>query len=178
MEEFDLSYNQEYNIRRTRSSLTEMRNMAKSIWEEEEIKLQEEKNKKQQLEDRKKIAGQKRQNTLTTKYGNYWGDLVYNNEFTLGMTKEMILEFNFEYFPKIHFEYFYKISKVFRYGNSIEIWEFDAQKTALEIAKGGEDEVMKLVKLGVAERMGLVNIDSNFPTLVFTNGKLTEINQI
>jgi hypothetical protein len=107
---------------------------------------------------------------LITKYGDYWGNLIYKKEYTLGMTKQMILEFSSE---KL-----YKISKVIRNGNTIEIWEFDRQKMALEtLNEGGEDGAKALMVLGFIENLGLGNINSQFPNLEFTNGKLTGVYQ-
>ena len=109
------------------------------------------------------------QNKLITKYGAYWGNLIYKKEYTPGMTKEMILEFSSE---KI-----YKISKVLRNGHTIEIWEFDSQKMALETLKeSGEDGAKALMVLGFMENFGL-NINSQFPNLEFTDGKLTGVYQ-
>ena len=107
---------------------------------------------------------------LIAKYGDYWGDLIYKKEYTLGMTKQMILEFSSE---KL-----YKISKVIRNGSTIEIWEFDRHKMELETLKdGGEDGAKALLAISLLENLGFGNINSQFPNLEFTNGKLTGIFQ-
>ena len=107
---------------------------------------------------------------LITKYGDYWGNLIYKKEYTLGMTKEMILEFSSE---KL-----YKVSKVIRNGNTIEIWEFDRHKMEVETLKdGGEDGAKALLAISLLENLGFGNINSQFPNLEFTNGKLTGVFQ-
>jgi hypothetical protein len=172
---------QKYNVREetlsNANTLTEKHNLAIRLYEAERQKLQEEKiakqqavERKRQAEERKKIAEQRLYNTLTNKYGNYWGELIYNREFTPGMTKKMVLEFTSQ---KI-----YKISKAIRNGNYIEIWELDPQKLAWEtIKEEGEKGAMTLLALSLIENLGMGNINSQFPTLVFTNDKLTDVYQ-
>jgi len=168
MDKFGLDYEQKYKIRGAGSTLTEMRNMAKSIWEEKERKLLEKENEKREIKERKKTENLQKLNILKNKYGNYWGVLVHNMEFTLGMSIEMISEFA----PKKYF----KISKLLRNKNHIEIWKFDRQKMNREIVKvSGEDARKTLFTISLAESMGLGNIESETPELVFTNRKLTEI---
>lgn len=107
---------------------------------------------------------------LIAKYGDSWGNLIYKKEYTLGMTKEMIREFSYEKF--------YKVSKVIRNGNTIELWEFDRHKMELEASnEGGEDGAKVLLLLSFLDNLGLGNINSKFPTLEFTNGKLTGVYQ-
>ena len=165
---------QKYNVREEAltyaKTLTDKHNLAIQLYEEEQRKLQNEKIVNQQLKERKRIAEQKRYNSLTNKYGNYWGELIYKREFTPGMSKEMVLELTTE---KI-----YKISKSIRNGNYIEIWEFDPQKLVQEtIKEDGEEGAMALLAIGVYENLGMININSQFPTLVFTNDKLTDVYQ-
>jgi hypothetical protein len=85
------------------------------------------------------------------------------------MTKEMVLEFTSE---KI-----YKISKAVRDGNYIEKWEFDLYKLTQEIKKEkGQHGLNTFWRLALME--GLVaDLASQSPTLIFTNGKLTDVIQ-
>lgn len=170
----DGNWFKKYNVKEealvNAKTLTEKHNLAIRLYEGEQQKLRKQKIANQQAEERKRIAEQRLQNALINKYGNYWGKLIYNREFTLGMTKEMVLEFTSE---KI-----YKISKAIRNGDNIEIWEFDQQKLAQEMIKEeGEDGAMTLLALSLMENLGMGNINSQFPTLVFTNNKLTDVYQ-
>ncbi len=109
-------------------------------------------NQKLEKEKKERIAEQERKQNLIKKYGKYWGKLIYNKEFTIGMTKEMVMEFT----PKE----FYLKSKALRNGNKIETWTMNRQY--LQVAS-----------------FGLLNIvpgwQAAFPTLVFKNGKIIEI---
>lgn len=170
----DGNWLKKYNVKEealvNAKTLTEKHNLAIRLYEGEQQKLRKQKIANQQEEERKRIAEQRLQNSLINKYGNYWGKLIYNREFTPGMTKEMVLEFTSE---KI-----YKISKAIRNGDNIEIWEFDQQKLAQEMIKEeGEDGAMTLLALSLMENLGMGNINSQFPTLVFTNNKLTDVYQ-
>lgn len=152
------------------NTITEKHNMAIRIYEEKQRKLQEEKITKERVLKEKLRIEKVLRDRFITKYGDYWGNLISKKEYTPGMTKEMILEFSSE---KL-----YKVSKVIRNGNSIEIWEFDRQKMQLEILKeSGEDGAKALLAVSFLENLGFGNINSQFPTLVFTNGKLTDVYQ-
>lgn len=170
----DGNWLKKYNVKEealvNAKTLTEKHNLAIRLYKGEQQKLLKEKIANQQAEERKRIAEQRLQNALINKYGNYWGKLIYNREFTPGMTKEMVLEFTSE---KI-----YKISKAIRNGDYIEIWEFDPQKLAQEmIEEEGEEGAMTFLALSLMENLGMGSINSQFPTLVFTNNKLTDVYQ-
>jgi len=152
------------------NTITEKHNIAIRLYEEKQRKQQEEKITKVRASQEKLRLEKALQLRLITKYGDYWGNLIYKKEYTPGMTKEMIIEFSSEIL--------YKISKVIRNGNSIEIWEFDRQKMELATLKeSGEDGAKALLALSLLENLGFGNINSQFPTLVFTNGKLTDVYQ-
>lgn len=144
--------------------------------EKEYINSQIEKIKKWQSAEKQRIAELKRKNALINKYGNYWGNLIFNKEFTPGMTKEMVLEFTSDKF--------YKISRSIHSGMTIETWVFDKDKMQLEMLKevADMDEEQKqaagaaFLLMGLAENFGY-NIRDQYPTLVFTNGKLTDVYQ-
>lgn len=129
--------------------------------------------KKEEEERTKKEIIRKEQaikENLIKKYGNYWGELIYNREFTLGMTKPMVLEFSSEKY--------YNISKVISNGNYIEKWVFDKQKIEREVIKEGSKEGAEaLLIMSFLENFVSGGISTQFPTLVFTNGKLTGIYQ-
>ncbi len=113
------------------------------------------------------IAEQEYKNALIKKYGSNWGNLIYQKVFTLGMTKEMVLEFTY---GKA-----YIISEATKDGKYIEIWEFDPQKFAQEIAK--KEGATALNLLSMYEDLGMIDIKSKFPNLIFTNNKLSAILQ-
>ncbi len=158
-------------------TMTEKHDLAIQLYEEQQQKLQAEKIAKQEAEEKKRIAEQQRKNTLIKKYGDYWGELVFRKEFTPGMTKEMVLEFTSDKY--------YKISRSIHNGMTIETWVFDKNKMQLEIlnetANMDEDKkqaavVAGLLMMGFAKELGY-NFRDQFPTLVFTNGKLTDVYQ-
>lgn len=156
-------------IVRKSKTLTEIREKAESNEKyqysvvEQKKKQQEGKIAVQQAEQQKQIEEQDYKNALIKKYGTNWGNLIFKEEFTLGMTKEMVLEFKY---AKA-----YKISKVTRDGNYVEIWEFDPLKLEQEIIK----EKGAMAFLYLAEE--LQTIDTKFPNLIFTNNKLSAILQ-
>lgn len=113
------------------------------------------------------IAKQEYKNSLIKKYGPNWGNLIFEKVFTLGMTKEMVLEFTYGQA--------YKISEATRDGKHLEIWEFDPKKFAQEIAK--KEGAMALNLLSMYEDLGMIDIKSKFPNLIFTNNKLSAILQ-
>jgi hypothetical protein len=130
---------------------------------EQKNKQQENKIAEQQAEQEKQIEEQEYKNALIKRYGTNWGNLIFKEEFTLGMTKEMVLEFKYAKS--------YKISKVTRDGNYVEIWELDPLKLEQEIIK--EKGAMAFLYLAEV----LQTIDTKFPNLIFTNNKLSGILQ-
>jgi hypothetical protein len=137
-----------------------------------QLALQEKERQRQELFN----AAQQHNQYLLSKYGNYWGNLIIQREFAPGMTKEMVLEFTSN---KV-----YKISKSIRNGKSVERWKFDETKFMLELAnesskldeKGREAIGGLLVIMQFAEMLG-IDIKSQFPDLIFTNGVLTDVLQ-
>lgn len=120
---------------------------------------------KEIIEKQKELAYRKR---ILSKYGKYWGRLIFKNEFTLGMTKEMVLEFTSDKY--------YKISKVIFNGLLVETWRFDKRKMSLEILKEkGKEGAQVLMGLSFAESLGF-GMES-VPTLIFTDGKISGIFQ-
>ncbi|HPK86377.1 MAG: hypothetical protein KBG25_08125 [Paludibacteraceae bacterium] len=172
LEKYDVRENELSNV----ETMTDKHNLAIQLYEEKKRKIEEERIAKQQAEEKKRIAEQQRKNTLINKYGDYWGELIYNKEFTPGMTKEMVLEFTSDKC--------YKISRSIRSGMTIETWIFDKDKMQLELLKevADMDEDQKqaagaaFLLMELAEGFGY-NIRDQFPTLVFTNGKLTDVYQ-
>lgn len=164
-----LSENEWEEIVRKSKTLTEIREKAESNEKyqysvvEQKRKQEEDKIAEQQTERKKQIEEQEYKNALIKKYGTNWGNLIFKEEFTLGMTKEMVLEFKY---GKA-----YKISKVARDGNYVEIWEIDPLKLEQEVIK----EKGAMAFLYFAEV--LQTIDTKFPNLIFTNNKLTAILQ-
>ncbi len=134
-------------------SPTEIRDMAIRFDKERNQKVEENRLAKAQVEKQEQIAEQDRKNILVKKYGNYWGNLVYNEEFTPGMTKAMVREI----LEKQRHENYYKKSVSTISGNIVEMWEFD---TSLLRVSSGE---------------GALSIQKQCPTLVFKNEKLTDI---
>lgn len=150
-------------------TLTEVRDKCESN-EKYQHNVLEQKRKQQDTKIAKKenqIAEQEYKNTLIKKYGNNWGNLIFQKVLTLGMTKEMVLEFTYGQA--------YKISEAKRNGEYIEIWEFDPQKFVQEIAK--KEGAVALNLLSMYEDLGMIDIKSKFPNLIFTNNKLSAILQ-
>jgi len=149
---------------------TEMQNMAKSIIEEKERKLQEEKAAQEQAEKERFRQQQLRRTKLIEKYGEYYGNKISEGELVLGMSQEMVNE----YWPKKYFS----ISNINRNHNKTEIWEFDKNKLQREIIKegkesGNEDGALSaILLLNFSEQLG--GIDSP-KMLVFKNNELTDI---
>ncbi len=148
-------------------NLTEMHNIAIRLYEEKQKKQQEEKIAKEQAEERKLIAKQERKNTLINKYGDNWANLILKGKYTVGMTPEMVKEmewgdvFGNNNTQKISTGYVTSIST--SRGQKVEIWELNPV-----IANSWRGTNV----------FGINAYDFNapyFPTLVFTNGKLTDI---
>jgi hypothetical protein len=139
---------------------------------QKQLKLQEEERQKQKLLQ----AVQQRQQYLISKYGNRWGNLIAQREYTPGMTKEMVLEFASD---KV-----YKISRSIRNGKTMEMWKFDKAKMQMAILvesaqldEEAKQSVAALVLIMEYAQMFGFDIESQFPTLVFTNGILTDVYQ-
>lgn len=150
-------------------TLTEIRDKFESN-EKYQHSVAEQKRKQQDVKiakEENQIAELEYKNALIKKYGTNWGNLIFQRVFTLGMTKEMVLEFTY---GKA-----YKISEVKRDGKYIEIWEFDPQKLAQEIEK--KEGATELNLLSMYEDLGMIDIKSKFPNLIFTDNKLSAILQ-
>lgn len=164
-----LPSNEWNEVLKNSKTLTEVRDKCESN-EKYQNSVLEQKRKQQDAKIAKKenqIAELEYKNTLIKKYGTNWGNLIFQKVFTLGMTKEMVLEFTY---GKA-----YKISEATRDGKYIEIWEFDPQKFAQEIAKKEGADALNL--LSMYEDLGMIDIKSKFPNLIFTNNKLSAILQ-
>ena len=109
------------------------------------------------------LEKQKVLNSLIYKYGEYYGELVYKKQFTIGMTKAMVDEIIKEN------RTYYKKSISTSSGKQVEIWEFNLEgaNDALGLLGGG--------LLGGLAYLGAATIRQKCPTLIFTNGKLTDI---
>ena len=152
-------------------TLTDKHKLAISIYEEKQPKLQkqqeEEKIAKQQEEEKTQIAKQERKNGLITKYGEKWAILILKGSFTIGMTKEMMQDIKvgdvLGVYNEFSVEYAYEKSISTSSGKRVEIWELNRQ-----IAREWRNTTI----LGI----NAYDISApKFPTLVFTNGKLTDI---
>jgi len=167
IEQYELSSNEIDEIYKNSKSPTEIHNKGKSISKQKQGILQDEKRvedeKKQKLLQKNEVI----QNNLISKYGVYWGNLIYKKEFILGVTKGMVIELNYDEF--------YKISKVIRNKVLIDIWEFDTQKT---LKNGSKEDGKALLALSLLYEMQGLNIKSEFPKLVFTNGKIKDISKL
>jgi hypothetical protein len=164
-----LPSNEWNEILKNSKTLTEVRDKCENN-EKYQNSVLEQKRKQQDAKIAKKenqIAELEYKNTLIKKYGTNWGNLIFQKVFTLGMTKEMVLEFTY---GKA-----YKISEATRDGKYIEIWEFDPQKFAQEIAK--KEGATALSLLSMYEEIGMIDIKSKFPNLIFTDNKLSAILQ-
>ena len=111
----------------------------------------------------KLLEKQRLLNSLINKYGEYYGELIYQKQFAIGMTKAMAKEIIKEN------EQYYKKSISTSMGKQTEIWEFDNNNAnaALGLLGGGW--------LGEIAYLGAASIRKECPTLVFKNGKLTDI---
>ena len=169
------SWLEKYNVSEkdisSAKSLTEKHNLAIRIYEEKQPKLQkqqeEEKIAKQQEEEKTQIAKQERNNGLITKYGEKWANLILKGSFTIGMTKEMMQDIKvgdvLGVYNDYSVEYAYEKSISTSSGKRVEIWELNR-----EIARQWRNTTI----LGI----NAYNLNApKFPTLVFTNGKLTDI---
>jgi hypothetical protein len=152
-------------------TLTDKHKLAIRIYEEKLQKQQkqqeEEKIAKQQEEEKKQIAKQERKNNLITKYGEKWANLILQGKFTIGMTKEMMKDIKMGEVMggenDLAVEYAYEKSISTSGGQRVEIWELNRQ-----IAREWRNMTI----------LGINAYDFNapkFPTLVFTNSKLTDI---
>lgn len=149
---------------------TEFHNMAKSIIEEKNKKLIEEKAAKEQAEKEKLQQQQLWRSKLIEKYGEYYGNKISDGQLSIGMSQEMVNEL----WPKI----FFNISIINRTNNQTVIWKFDKNKMQREIIKkakenGNEDGAAALIIMfNLSEQLG--GLDSP-KMLVFKNNKLTDI---
>lgn len=100
-----------------------------------------------------------RRRNLVNKYGSYWGELVYQKKYTLGMTTEMCSD--------IAGKGSYRVSRSIDnfYHRTVEYWEYDS---AAAYAVGG----LLLGELGL---MAAAVDEYSHPDLKFVDGKLVEI---
>ena len=83
-----------------------------------EQKRQEELRVEEQKKQAKLRAERERKQRCIAKYGTYWGNLINNREFTVGMTKEMVREILGSE------EGFYVKSVSTSWGVQVETWRF------------------------------------------------------
>ena len=174
LKNYSLDSNQEEKIYNVRKSLTEMRNMAISIKEVEDIKRQKSETATNQAKKENLLKQQTRRKNLVAKYGEYNGNLISQGHLVIGMTKAMVNEvWKKEYF---------NISTVLRNNQMIEVWEFNKEKMQVEIIKEGSKNKGKEGGDAALATVLMMNLyekqfgELAFPkTLVFNNNKLTDI---
>ena len=143
------------------------------INENERLRLEEEKRREerriaaekrqQELDERRKVQAAKakeeaKRQGYINKYGTKWGNLVYDKELTIGMTKAMCADI----VPKE----WYDITKYW----GMEIWTYNPTKVRLSAMANKEDALM----IALLEQIGVMNvIDQMAPTLTFENDRLT-----
>lgn len=154
-------------------TMTEKHNLAVQLYEEQQQKLQADKIAKQEAEEKKEIAEQKRKQAYIDKYGDYYGTLISRGQLDVGMTQSMVSEvWNKEFFV---------VSKSIRTGQTIEMWEFSKDKMQLAIINegaknkdngGGEAALAAIFLMGLSEQLGGPKPPQ---MIVFTNNILTDI---
>jgi len=174
LKKYKLNSIEEERIYGKAKSPTEMRNMAISIKEVEDIKRNKSETALNQVKNDNLLKQQTRRKNLIAKYGESYGNLISQGHLEIGMSKAMVNEvWKKEYF---------NISTALRNNQIIEIWEFDKDKMQLEIIKegtknkgneGGEAALTAVLMMNLyEEQFGEIP----FPkTLVLINNKLTDI---
>ena len=167
LKEYNFTNDEWKQIYENAKSLTKIRDMAVQIVEEKERKIQEEKIAKERAEQEKRLKKQQRKQEYISKYGEEWANLILQGKYTVGMTIEMVQEMEwgdvFGNDNRIKMESGYTKS-ISTYGNNkVETWRLNSQ-----IAR--EWRGMEIFGMNAYD----INAP-NFPTLVFTNGKLTDI---
>lgn len=121
-----------------------------------EQKRQEELRAEEQKKQAKLRAERVHKQRCIAKYGTYWGNLINNREFTVGMTKEMVREILGSE------EGLYVKSVSTSLGVQVERWRFSYDSS---------------VGVLITQLAGLTgrSVAQYYPTLVFKNGKLTDI---
>lgn len=129
---------------------------------EEQRKKEREKQERLWLERQEKLKLEREyQRKCISRFGDYYGKLVFKKEFTLGMNKEMIREILGST------EKLYKKSISSFMGHTIEIWEFNTDLVAQGVSLGG--------LLGALSYYSGTALEQKCPTLEFTDGKVTSI---
>ena len=140
--------------------------------EEEKISKQQEEEKKQIKEQQDEDAIKKRKANFTTKFGEYYGTLLFEKKFILGMTKEMIKYTMGE------------VADFFDTTNNghIEIWVFSIDRVlAYFVAIGDIYNYQRLKQslkeVGYSGMEALIGRYAPFvpKKIVFTNNKVTSI---
>lgn len=174
LKNYDLDSNEKERVYKEGKSLTEMRNLAKSIKVAKDKKRQKSQVESNLASKEKLLKQQTRKKNLIAKYGDYYGNEISRRHLIIGMTKNMVNEvWKKEYF---------NISTVLRNNQMIEIWEFNKEKMQMDIInegikkkgkEGGEAAVNTVLMMNLyEEQFGEIT----FPkTLVFNNNKLTDI---
>jgi len=173
LKQYDFTDNEWEQIYENRNSLTEIRDNAVRADKEKQQKLQAENIAKQQAQEKKKIAEQKRKQLYIDKYGEYYGSLISEGQLEVGMSQAMVSE--------VWNKVFFVVSKSIRNGKTIEFWEYSKDKMQMAIllegAKnknngGGEAAFAEIYMMGLSEQFGGPTVPK---TIIFTNNKLTDI---
>lgn len=147
------------------SSYTKAKEIAEAVNNEESVTLASDK-----LVQAEKTL---RMNELTAKYGARYANLIIDNKFEVGMTKEMVKEIVKEKWYKIEYHSYSS-------GNKYEYWNFDTYRFLADNSNEiRSDNTLRDGMAGIWAISKLFGIDMKdtikLPSLVFTNGKLTEI---
>lgn len=184
-EQYNLTKDEVGQIKKSCSckSPTEMRDVAFRIVNEKQQKLKEEGLAKEQVE---KVEKQ----PFVDKYGEYWGTLVYESKYTLGMTKPMIMEIlegkrttRFLNGMLEPINVTYKECYVKSNSGKSETLKFSKDKffAFMEqvVGKATDQGEQMLLRESINKMkqplMGQDMLKSNFPTFVFADGKLSEM---
>ncbi len=166
----------------------ELDSLSNVIQEQSPIEVQEDKLNDERLakEEAEKIGKQK----LVNKYGEYWGNLVYSSEYTLGMSKSMVLDI----LEQKRTTYFlngmlnpanvtYKDCYTATNSGKSETLTFSKNKFFAFMEKvvgkttNQTEQIMLRESINMIKQplLGQDMLKSNFPTFIFTDGKLTEM---
>jgi hypothetical protein len=148
------------------------------------------KGNQQKLEEERIAKEQTEKQPCVDKYGAYWGTLVYESKYTLGMTKPMVMDI----LEGKRTTYFlngmlnpanvtYKDCYIKSNNGKSETLTFSKDKffafMAQVVGKTTDqaEQIMLRESINKIKQplMGLDMLKSNFPTFIFTDGKLTQM---
>ncbi len=183
LEQYNLTKEETEQIKKGCScqSPTEIRDIAVRIANQKQQKLEQERLAKEQVEKADKQP-------LVTKYGEYWGTLVYKGEYTLGMTKPMVMDI-LEGKRTTHFldGMLNPINRTFKdcyitsnngktqtlTFNKDKFFAFMEQVVGKATKQGEQIMLRESINTIKQPLMGQDMLKSNFPTFVFTDDKLS-----